>query len=559
MIQGNKKWQICFRIIMSCFAMFIGWRIYTMAILPDGLPHWDEAAHALKGILIFKDIEQGDWLGFFYDTYRQVYWPPLQSWFVGAAFLISPLSMVSARTISLVVFLLAALLFYITGLNMRQRYGEIVATIAVILFLTNITMASHAAEVMLEIYGILFLIITFLLYFVLTKNPNESRFHFLLGLSVAATYFAKANYGILLFTVIVIETLIYVRLHVRKVLTRQSFFFLLPLILIFALWFAYPPKITSTWQALRNVPFGVQNPYTVVGFLFYPRALLTMAGSSWMLALWVAVFVSSFWYWEDRNIRFLLILITLQFLLGQIHHTKVIRHHLPILPAIFLLTGYMLTQFWVIGKNGAKYWLPRLATAGLLTVVTILFWLTFQVGSSKTDQALISYLSEIARTQDSSLFIGSMDLTQPSPPLLDWDLVAQEKVLDISQSGVIMHYEQDLAAQAFFKKIPSLFLQNTILPVLQRSQSSLGLRTLYLGLPASTYYSTGSVGLESFLRDQWDVEGLKTVVVLSRNDGTGRFPESTIKPALEILGLEPVESQSFSQTRVTIYQPGESQ
>ncbi|MCA9874121.1 MAG: glycosyltransferase family 39 protein [Anaerolineales bacterium] len=557
MIHGSKKWRFQFLIVVCCFAALIGWRIYTMAIAPDGAPHWDEAAHTLRGILISEDIQQRDWPGFFYDSYRQVYWPPLQSWFVGAAFLIGPVSMVAARAVSLVVFLLAAILLYITGINMTRQYREVAAVIAAILFLTNTEMAAHAAEVMLEIYGILFLIITFLLYFITTKYPHESKVYFLLGLSVAATYFAKANYGILLFMVILIGAVMDVRFRVRKLLTREMFFFLLPITVIFAIWFAYPPKITSTWQALVNVPFGVQEPYTAAGLLFYPRALVSMAGAGWMFAVWLAAFVAAFWYGRDRNVRFLLILITLQFLLGQIHHTKVVRHLLPILPAIFLLIGYVLAQWWASGKRGVKFWLPRAASVGLLVAATLAFAQTYEANARQTDHALIAYLSEMARTQDSLLLIGSMDLVQPSPPVLDWNLTAKENVLDISHSGVTMHYEQDRAAQDLFKKIPVQALQNTILPVLQRADSTLGLRTLYLGLPAGTRYSTGPAGLESFLREQWGVEGVNSVVVLSRKDDAGRFPESAIKPALENLGLQQVESQSFSQTKVTVYQTGE--
>lgn len=558
MIQESKKWSAQLLVVLvSCLAVLIGWRIYTMAIVPDGTPHWDEAAHALRGILISEDLQHRDWSGFFYDSYRQVYWPPLQSWFVGTAFFMGSVSMVSARAVSLLVFLLAALLLFITGINMSQQYREVIAAVAAILFLTNTEMASHAAEVMLEIYGVLFVITTILLYFLSTKHPNESKIYFLLGLSITAAYFAKANYGILLCMVVLITAVIDVRFRVRKLLTRQTFFILLPLLVVFPLWFAYPPKIVSTWQALVNVPFGVQDPFTVAGFLFYPRALVGMADAGWMFAIWVVVFVAAFWYWRDRNTRFLLILITLQFVLGQIHHTKVVRHLIPILPAIFLLVGYMLAQWWASGTSGARFWLPRAASAALLIAATITFLQTYQAEERQTDQDLIAYLGEMARTYDSLLVIGSMDLSQPSPPVLDWNLITKEDVLDISHSGVTMHYEQDRAAQALFKKIPVPTLQNMILPVLQRADSTLGLRTLYLGLPAGTRYSTGSAGLELFLRDQWGVEGVNLVLVLSRNDETGRFPELAIKPALEKLGLEQVNSQSFSQTRVTIYQKGE--
>jgi len=48
---------------------------------------WDESAHALYGLLIAHDLSQHDWISLLYDTYRQVYWPPLYSWLAGLLFL----------------------------------------------------------------------------------------------------------------------------------------------------------------------------------------------------------------------------------------------------------------------------------------------------------------------------------------------------------------------------------------------------------------------------------------------------------------------------------------
>jgi 4-amino-4-deoxy-L-arabinose transferase-like glycosyltransferase len=551
-----RKWRFLFRIGMVCLGLFMGWRIYMSAIVPGSVPHWDEAAHALKGLLIAEDLKRGDWAGFLYDSYRQVYWPPLLSWFVGVALLVASPSIVTARLVSLGVFLLSAFFLYLAGLQMERERGELIAVVAVVLFLTNQAIVGHAAEVMLEIYGILFLILTFLLYFAITRRPEKTWLHFLLGLSVAGAYFAKSNYGILLFIVIVIAALLDVGFHVRRLLTRQMFYFLIPLIIIFALWFAYPPKIASTWQAMVNVPFGEQDPFTVTGFLFYPHALFEMAGSWWLFVVWATAFLISFRYWRDKNMRFLLLLILFQLALGQIHHTKVVRHHLPVLPAVFLLTGYVLAQTWAWGKVGIRYWLPRVASLALLAGTIITFSLMYQPITRKTDETLIAYLEEIAATHESIWLIGSMDLVQPAAPVLDWELAVQGKVLSVFHSGATMHYEQDRAAQSLLSTMPVPVLQQMVLPVLERSESSAPIRTLYLGLPSGTMYSSGAEGLEAFLRYQGGVDMLETAVVLSRKDDTGRFPESSIGAVLKKMGLEPGESRIFTQTKVTIYQTG---
>jgi hypothetical protein len=187
----------------------------------------------------------------------------------------------------------------------------------------------------------------------------------------------------------------------------------------------------------------------------------------------------------------------------------------------------------------------------------ITFLLTYQPEMRQTDDALISYLSEIARSSDSLMLIGSMDMEYPSPPELDWILAVENEVLDISHSGATMHYEQDRAAQGMLNKIPVSVLQDAISPVLMRAEVTSRLRTLYLGIPEGTGYSSGTEGLESFLSYKDGAEFLETAVVLSRSDATGRFPESAIAPALENLGLKPVENQDFSKIKVTIYQTGD--
>lgn len=553
----NRKWRMIIRIGMIGFGLLMGWRIYSLAVAPGGVPYWDEAAHALKGLLIAEDIRQGDGASFIYDSYRQVYWPPLQSWFVGPALLVGSVSIVTARAVSLIMFLLAALFIYFAGLKMNRLWGEVIAVVATVLFLTNPAMVSYGAQVMLEIYGVLFVIAAFFFYFAITQNPEKLWPHFLLGVCIVGAYFAKSNYGILLFIAVFIAALIDVRFRLRQLLTRQTFYFLLPQIIIFALWFAYPPKLISTWQAMVNAPFGVQDPFTVEGFLFYPRALLTMAGSPWMLLVWIATFVVSFWYGRDKNIRFLLIFVSIQLILGQIHHTKVVRHHLLILPAIFLLTGYLLARSLNWGKGSIKFWLPRVATVALLVMSVMAFWLTYQPSIRKTDEALITYLDEIVRGSGPILLIGSTDMTYPSPPELDWILASEYDVLDVTHSGAAMHYEQARALQSMLNKVPVSGVPEAFSPILARSESPLGLRTLYLGLPVGTGYSSGTKGVESFLRYQNGAETLETAVVLSRVDIEGNYPESMIAPALENLGLEPVENQDFSKIKVTIYKTGD--
>src|SRR5438067_7122064 len=75
------------RSLLVCFGMIVGWSVWQFVIRPGAGFSWDEASHSLKGLVITNDLRSGDWLGFLYDTYRQVYWPPLHSCMTGIAFL----------------------------------------------------------------------------------------------------------------------------------------------------------------------------------------------------------------------------------------------------------------------------------------------------------------------------------------------------------------------------------------------------------------------------------------------------------------------------------------
>ncbi|MCS7003233.1 MAG: hypothetical protein NZ518_10335, partial [Dehalococcoidia bacterium] len=75
--------------------------ILVRVIIPSGTMGWDEGYHALWGARILADLRQGDALAFAYDSYRQVYWPPLHSWWMAFWFAIAGETTVVARASSL--------------------------------------------------------------------------------------------------------------------------------------------------------------------------------------------------------------------------------------------------------------------------------------------------------------------------------------------------------------------------------------------------------------------------------------------------------------------------
>jgi hypothetical protein len=132
-----------------------------------------------------------------------------------------------------------------------------------------------------------------------------------------------------------ITQLIEARFRLHRLLTSYNFYTVLPILVIFAVWYAYPSKLIITWQALINYPIGVSEPFSIEGLLYYPRALLRLSGSIWLFSLFICSTLIAFKFKHDKQVRFLLIFVVIQFLLGELHQTKVDRHICPIMPLFF--------------------------------------------------------------------------------------------------------------------------------------------------------------------------------------------------------------------------------
>jgi len=259
----NKYFKIGLRIAFICFVFFVGLRIYKDIVVLRNTLNYDEAFHSLKGLLIADDLQNGDLVSLLYDSYRQVYFPPLYSLLTGVTFLILPPNTVTSVVFSLVMFLLTAVVIYIAAVKLDDRGGDWIAIIAAVLFLTSPVLIKYASQAMIEIAGLFTLTLTLLIYFIRTKRLESLLLSFLFGLGIVVTYFMKSNYGILLMIVTLITQLLEVKFRPKRLLTHQNFYFILPFIIAFVIWFAYPPKFISTWNAMVNYAQGVKDTYGI--------------------------------------------------------------------------------------------------------------------------------------------------------------------------------------------------------------------------------------------------------------------------------------------------------
>jgi hypothetical protein len=530
-----------------------GWLVYNKLVLLGIQPFWDEAAHLLQAALIAHDVGTGDLPGLLLDSYRQVYWPPMHSWLVGGVFLLTGPDIEAARVVSVVAYVLLAPTLFLVARTVESRHGVTAGIIAAGLVLTCPGIISYAARSMLELPGLLALSAAILAYCVLEKRPDAPpRAHALLGACVVLTYLVKTNFGVLLVLAIVATKLLAVRFRLRALLTRRNMHAVLPLALFCAIWFAYPPKIVSTWQALVNRPWGGEEARGLAGLLFYPNALADLSGSWWMFAvLWIGVIAA--WRWRSQpGVLFLLVLTLTLFAIGEIHHTKLDRHIMPMFPPMFVLSGIAGARLWGAlaprGGHGRAAILLLLACALSLQVATLARrrWIP---GGYPDGLDVMGYVFAEGRRHEPVLVLG-LEGVWPAPPVIDWHLVS-EGLLEPTWAGSAMDPRQDrrIANALRHAPIPER-LDTRLQSLLGRYDAPAAMRTLHWG----DKVEEDREQFESVVVATLDADSPQTIIsMIGSRDTTS--PAEAIPPKPPVSGFQEVEVREFplAGTRVHVF------
>jgi len=536
-------------------ALTAGSMVYVSVLLPRAPFAWDEAAHALRGLLIAHDVRNGDWLALLYDTYGQVYWPPVHAWLTGAAFLMGGATPAVARSVSLIAFVLLIPILFLAGRELCGARGDWAGVVAALLALTSPPLIAHAAQAMLEMPALLALSVTLYIYIRLGREGLRPQAHASLGLAIMLTYFIRSSYGILLLLAIGITRVIEASFRPRRLLTRDNAYVALPIVLLSALWFAYPPKVVATWFALINQAAGGPEAQGIGGLLFYPRALLHYSGSIWIFLLFLASLGAAWWRRRDRNVRLLLVLIIMQFLIGAVHHSKVERYILTVLPPLFLLMGMAVAE-WL--ERLLKRRIIRAAAVAALASVLILqiksgIRVVDEIQSAPPTREVLDYISGLVRGTEPALVLSTIDVV-PGPPVIDWHLIIDQHLLAVPQAGSLSHVESERrSAEALRRASLPWGLDSALHRVLTRYDGAAGTRSFYLGLPTEI----DRPSFDAFLRSTVDGTGFNGVVVITSLSDDARYPLAFVEPILQRAGLGPVSSHTVADphVRVDLYRP----
>lgn len=491
--------------------------------------------HALLGSLIAHDVREGDLLGLAFDTYSQVYWPPLHSWLLACAFLVTGPSMVVARGVSVVSYVLLAPILFLLARIIAPRHGNVAGCLAMALALSSPGIITFAAMNMLELPGLLAIGATMLIFVLVERAHASGRAHALLGLSVVITYLIKTHFGILVGIAIVLAKLFDVRFRLRRLLTKQNLYAVLPLVLFLVVWFAWPLKIKWTWNALVNTPYEVAEAHGPGG-LVYPGALAELSGSWWMsVLLWTGLFLA----WKIRarpGVSAVALLALTLFVIGEIHHTKTSRHILPMLPSMFVLTGVAGASAWGWlrdrGHGGATLAVAASACIALFHAQALVRYPWNESVEKRYPVALLDHVSRSVQSRDNAPYLVlATKAAWPGPPVYDW-MLASEGLLRVTQSSAALDpaLERTLRWRIRDSPLPGRVRARLRHLLSRYDKRSVG-RTLHFG-------TRGPVGLSRFkqrLATTLRKDPTRTImVVIGSADTTG--------PAIEFIAHEIAEN-----------------
>ncbi len=324
--------------------------LFLLVLQRKGDFGWDAAAHTLWGFLVYQDVSQGKWISLLIDTYRQVYWPFMHSWFVAVSMISLGANSVASRLVSLVAYAITGVVLGLLARRTAPRSSFPSIAVAVGLWLTMTGfLFEYATEALIESLAIAVTAVSLLALARAIERDTQSAY-MLAGTAAMFTYFTKTGFGIVLILATAVAALLYHRRHGSPNLRRNSISYLSPIVVLSTLWFAYPPKVIATINALINRRQGPK-VLSVEGLFFHFEQLIRWwdATTYTELAIAVILILSLVFSFRLKKTAFLYVIvayIVVAFALHTASHTKDMKHIVKVLPWTFLLVGWQAGLVW---------------------------------------------------------------------------------------------------------------------------------------------------------------------------------------------------------------------
>lgn len=331
-------WGISLSFVMAIAAVFFVAATY----MPRAIVAWDEASNMVWGYKIYQAIQSHQWGTAYRISYAQVYYPPLQSWYIGITSLVTGFSVSSVRVANLLWLLITApLIFHIGYSTKKTNKGAVVGLLACIFFLFSPMTLAFSGIALKELMGTALTLISYVYY-----RRIEEKFHlndvFLGGVVLLAVFYFKYNYALPLYIAYTILTVVNMRSKIHK---NDKY----RLLIIFLLFVAVG---MGCWILVQNIRLfteyiQAQTPQTAHAgnvfekIAFYPQSIVFVYAPNFIFGIWMIAALCVYPLWlRQRDTRALwFVSITYIILLGLYAENLHERYIFPALPFVYVLTS----------------------------------------------------------------------------------------------------------------------------------------------------------------------------------------------------------------------------
>ena len=364
---------------------------------------WDEAAHALPGLVMQRYLMHGDLLGFLRYVNHQCFYPPGYPAILALVFLAFGASVNTARIFSLFALFWSAICVYFLGKELSKDTGWLIGSIGATLTLTSPVLITWSAMAMLEPFGVLFTSLT-LIFYLRALRTKAIPYYILTALGINMAFFTKYNYGVLSILALSISILIEARLKLQDVLSKENLLLAVCIVIPLVIWFIspYPNKIIGFLQFL-----GYVEDFTLLEhLLFYPRSLATQYSGSFAISLLLAfsLLASAPLIAKRVDIRTLFIFCWAPLIIATIHKHKQDRYIITIVPALYALAGYWVSRLF---RRLKKANMPPIVMALLIISALSLASIGWAKLPSKMQEFKMLKMTSDASIADALDFISS--------------------------------------------------------------------------------------------------------------------------------------------------------
>jgi hypothetical protein len=460
MTRGRFRHDATALVLSLVLAAQAAW-IFVLILQERGEFGWDPAQHTLWGLLIYQDIVGGKWISFLIDTYRQVYWPFLQSWLIALSMLSFGPTAVASRLVSLIAY---AITGTVLGLLARRAAPErplpaICVAVGLWLTMTNYVFR-YATESFAESAATAVTAVS-LLALARALERNSAGAYVWAGTAAMLTYFAKTGYGIVLILATVVAMLLYHRRYAIPAFRRSAIAYSSPIAALGALWFAYPPKIMATAAALMNRKLG-PDVLSMEGLLYHLEQLVKWCDGGLapggVIAAGLAVcFVVATRLKKNALLYLVVTYVAVAFALHTASQTNDTKHIVKVVPWVFLLLGWQAGVLWEVAHK-AQRWRPGLKVSLVSVAFAVLglraAMLVGEVGrrSEPVVEPVRRAIVEAIDDEHSHLVLG--EFSSISPHLISWHLLTSGG--DVRSAAIVpdpIHTKNPKRRKEYFDRV----------------------------------------------------------------------------------------------------------